>query len=889
MKTNRIFYVLLCILAFGYVGDVYSQTTNLIQIPEEGGKTLLNSGWYARRANEIRLDGNQLTMRPFNPEGWIKATIPGTVLTTMLENNLFPAPEVSLNNNLIPDIYTVGKDFYTFWFMCPFEVKNLEKDKQVWLNFRGINYKADIFLNGKRINPTTHEGMFLRQSYCITSWLKENAVNLLAVIVYPPDYPGNPNGGQGGDGQIARNVTMQFTPGWDWIQPVRDRNTGIWDEVSITTTGAVRIQHPHVVTKVPGVRQPDGNQADAFVRTSIEVENTSGVAQTGTLVCETGAGVLRQSITLAPNEKRQVTFRELTVKNPRLWWPNGIGEQHLYDMRITFETGGKVSDSHQLRVGIREITSEKCPSTGGRKFYVNGQPIYMTGGNYIASDWLLRLSPERYRAEVRFHAEMNVRMIRIWGGALLERPEFYDACDEYGLLVFQDLWGTGDCNGAWEDQTKLDSRERRWEYPDNHTLFIASVEDQVKMIRNHPSLALWCGGNEWPLAADIDRKLKDELFPRLDPERLFASFSTDTVFTRNTIGGVGDGPYGIQEPEWFFTFRSTPFNPEAGSVGTPEIESLREMMTERELAAFPRRGGRTTNATWQYHKDLGYGAHLERYGEVTDIETYVKYVQVVNYDQYRSFMEGWASRMWEWYTGILIWKTQNPWTSLRGQLYDWYLDVNAALYGTRKGCEPLHPQYNMVTKQVELVNTALGKHDVTVKAQLYQLSGKMIWEKETAVSIQPNRVERLFNVPPPEGIDGAYFLKLTLTTDAGKELTRNIYWLTTKEKDYTSLSELPKTTPAVRIAINKQHDTDSYTGTVSLSAKEHISFFNRIKVFDKRSGKRILPVHYSDNYITLMPGDEQTVNIEFTSALPKNQIEIRIESWTAERLELRVE
>ena len=849
-----------------------------IQFPQPGDKTLLNSGWYARRANEVRLDGNRLTMSPFDTDGWMKAKIPGTVLTTLLENNIFPAPEVSLNNNLIPDIYHVGKDFYTFWFIRPFEVNELDKDKQVWLNFRGINYKADIFLNGKRINPTTHEGMFLRQSYNITSYLNENKVNLLAVIVYPPDYPGNPNGGQGGDGQIARSVTMQYTPGWDWIQPVRDRNTGIWDEVSITTTGAVRIQHPYVVTKVPGIRQPEGNQADALVRTSIDVENTSGIAQTGTLVCETSAGVLRQIVTLAPKEKRQITLKDLTVKNPRLWWPNGIGEQYLYDMRFTFETGGMVSDSHQLRFGIREITSEKCPQTGGRKFYVNGQPIFITGGNYISSDWLLRLSPERYRAEVRFHKEMNVRMIRIWGGALLERPEFYDACDEYGILVFQDLWGTGDCNGAWEDQTKLESRERRWEYPDNHTLFITSVEDQVKMIRNHPSLTLWCGGNEWPLASDIDRQLKEEVFPRLDPERLFAGFSTDTLFTRNTIGGVGDGPYGIQEPEWFFTFRSTPFNPEAGSVGTPEIESLREMMTENELSAFPRRGGRTTNVTWQYHKDLGYGNHLERYGEVTDIETYVKYVQVVNYDQYRSFMEGWASRMWEWYTGILIWKTQNPWTALRGQMYDWYLDVNATLYGTRKGCEPLHPQYNIVSKQVELVNTALGNHEVVVKAQLFQLSGKEIWKKETAVSIGANRVERLFEIPTPEGVNGVYFLKLTLI-EAGNELTNNIYWLTTKEKDFTSLNELPKTAPDVRISLDSRND--DYTGTVTLTAKENISFFNRIKVFDKQSGKRILPVHYSDNYITLMPGDSQTVSLEFTTSVPENRIEIRIESWTA--------
>lgn len=881
MKTpNFITYTLISLLA---CFTLHAQSVTPVEIPPTGEKTLLNTGWFARRANELKADGNTLTSQPFTTDGWIQARVPGTVLTTLLENNIFPAPEFSMNNNLIPDIYDVGNEFYTFWFVKPFEIKKLESGKQVWLNFRGINYRADIFLNGKRISNDTHEGMFLRKSFNITPYLKESTENLLAVVVYPPDYPGNPNGGQGGDAQIARNVTMQFTPGWDWIQPVRDRNTGIWDEVSITTTGNVKVQHPYVVTKVPGVRQPQGTQKDAVIKTTVELENTTNQPQSGTLICETNGNRLTQTITLSPKEKRIVTIKDLTIKNPRLWWPNGIGKQELYDMNISFEANGNISDNHKLRYGIREIKSEKDATTGGRKFYVNGQPIYMTGGNYIASDWMLRLSPERYRAEVRYHAEMNVRMIRVWGGALLERPEFYDACDEYGILVFQDLWGSGDCNGAWEDPTKLHSRERRWEYPDNHSLFLQSVEDQVKMVRNHPSLCLWCGANEWPLAKDIDEALQTELFPRLDPERLFASFSTDTVFTRNTIGGVGDGPYGIQEPEWFFTFRSTPFNPEAGSVGSPEVESMREMMTERELRAFPRSGQRSRSAAWSYHKDLGYGSHLERYGNVTDIETYCKYAQVVNYDQYRSFMEGWASHMWEWYTGILIWKTQNPWTSLRGQMYDWYLDVNASLYGTRKGCEPLHPQYNIVTKKVELVNTAVGNHNVKVKAQLYNRDGSIVWEKEETGNIPANTVNRMFEVPQPDNITGVYFLKLTLSEN-NEVITDNIYWLTTQPKDYTSLQNLPRVKPITKSVLQKEAGV--YKGTVTLQADKNISFFNRVKVFDKKTGKRILPVHYSDNYVTVMPGDKREINLEFSSELPREQIDIVIDSWTADRIVL---
>lgn len=872
---NRCIYLFCWLCLACWSKPVSAEGQALLVIPEPGEKTLIHSDWYARKANEVKMDGNRLSAVPLDKTGWLPARVPGTVLTTLLENGLYPAPEFGLNNNLIPDIHEVGNDFYTYWFTRQFTIDALPEGRNVWLNFRGINYKAEIFLNGKRINRNTHEGMFLRKTFNITPYLRTDAPNVLAVLVYPPTHVGNPNGGQGGDGQIARNNTMQYTPGWDWIQPVRDRNTGIWDEVSITTTGPVCLSFPYVVTKVPGVRDPETKtQKEAFVNTSVELENTGSTSLKGLLVCETNGTRLTQPVTLSPFEKKTVSLNPLAVKNPRLWWPNGIGEQPLYDMNLSFEIGNQVSDRERLRYGIREITSDKCPDNGGRRFFVNGQKIYVTGGNYINSDWLLRLSPERYRDEVRFHAEMNLRMIRVWGGALVERPEFYNACDEFGILVFQDLWGSGDCNGAWEDPTKMDSRERRWEYPDNHDLFIASVEDQVKMIRNHPSLCFWCGANEWPLAKDIDQCLRKEVFPRLDPERLFVSFSTDTLFTRNFLGDNGDGPYGIQEPEWFFSFRSHPFNPEAGSVGSPEVESMREMMTEQDLAGFPRKG-LTRNYTWRYHKDLGYGDHLERYGEVKDIETYCKYAQVVNYDQYRSFMEGWASHMWDWYTGILIWKTQNPWTSLRGQMYDWSLDVNASLYGTRKGCEPLHAYYNPVTRKAGLLNTTLKDYtDLSIVARIYNLEGKLLWEKETRASAKANTVQELLDIPVPEGIKGAYFLRLALNADVP-----NIYWLTTEPKDYTSLSQLPKSRPDIKTEIKKEGS--NFVGTVRLSADSQISFFNRIKVFDRETGKRILPVHYSDNYITLMPGDQQEISLEFPANLPEERIQIVVDSYNS--------
>jgi len=875
--------ILISLLFAGMILHVSgNEKNNVFAIPQSGGKTLLNSNWITRQAVYVTVDGAVLSSGKQDFKGWIPATVPGTVLTTLMNNGVVPSPYFGMNNTLIPDIFHTGNDFYTYWFVNQFNIPEIGKDKRIWLNFRGINYKAEIFLNGKRISTTTHEGMFIRKSYDITDAVVSGNVNTLAVLVLPPDPPGEDNGGQAGDGQIARNNTMHFTAGWDWIQAVRDRNTGIWDEVSLTTTGNIRLMHPQVVSKVPGVRIPDGKQADATLLVNAEIENLTANSQTVTVSYELEKQQLSAKIQLAPREKRLVNLPSTTMKNPRLWWPNNMGKQELYEMTLTVTDGvsANISDKQTVRFGIREIATEKDPATGGRKFYVNGQKIFIRGGNYIASDWMLQLSAERYRTEVCFLADMNLNMLRIWGGALPERPEFYDACDEYGLLVFQDFSVTGDANGAWNDRTKKDSQARRWEYPDNHILFLESAIDQVKMLRNHPSLAIWCGGNEWPPAADIADALQNDIIPKYD-NRLFAVFSTDTVFTRNTIGGVGDGPYGIQELEWYFTFRSTPFNPELGSVGVPEAAALRAIMNEADYRDFPRSasvGPGRVNPVWTYHKYLPYGDHINRYFQPTTTEEFCSIAQLHNFEQYRALMEGWASNMWNWYTGMLIWKIQNPWTALRGQMYDCYLDVNACYYGTRVGGEPLHLQYNYGNRQVEAVNTTVSiKDKCTVRIRMYGIDGKLLHQQEQKdVVLAANSSKTLFAVEQPSQVQGVYFLRLELI-DGSDTLSDNVYWLTTQAKDYSSLKQMKPSQAAV--TINMEKKDAQYNVKVQLKAKDQISFFNRISVFDKKTGERILPVFYSDNYFTIFPNEEKVITLKFASDLPKESIAIEVREW----------
>ena len=642
MKKSRLLILFLFIFSF----QAYTQQ-----------KTIqLHSGWRAKKALEVTVDGTVITGKEFKFYDWMEAVVPGTVLTTLLHNHKIPDPFFGMNNELIPDISEVGPSYYTYWYLNEFDTPPFQEGEQVWLKFRGINYSADIYLNGKKVNTDTHEGMYLREKYLITPFLNTGK-NRLAVLVSPPDPAGSPDG-QGGDGIIGRSVAMQFTAGWDWICPIADRNTGIWDEVALETTGPIDLTDPFIRTKVPGKRQPQGKQAAAFITTSADLMNSTDKEVKGILTAGTDQYEVSKTVVLPAQEKITVDLPEIRIENPELWWPNGIGDHPLHSMKFTFKAdNGVISDQEKVVFGIRETSTRFDEKLGARIFSVNGQDIFIKGGNWIASDALLRLSAERYEAEVKMHAEMNMNMIRVWGGSMTERPEFYNACDKYGLLVWQDLWISGDCNGRWYDPKKKDSQARRQAYPDNHSLFLKTAADQIKMLRNHPSLYIWCGGNEFSPPADIDKELKTKIFPSFDPSRYYLNESTSADLARNTIGGGGDGPYGIQNPLHFFTKLSYPFNPELGSVGVPNVESIRKMMKEEDLV-LP--SAKRVHPTWEYHKYISYENFIDKYGTPESIDDFCKKAQLVNYEQYRALQEGFNSRMWTAYSGMLAWKNQNP-------------------------------------------------------------------------------------------------------------------------------------------------------------------------------------------------------------------------------------
>ena len=750
----------------------------------------------------------------------------------------------------------------------------------MWLNFRGVNYSCDVFLNGNKLNDRPQEGMYLRATYNITRFLAKDGNNRLAVIVYPPNPVGNPNGGQGGDGEIARNVASQYVAGWDWIQPVRDRNTGIWDKVTIEKTNTINLKNPHVITLVPGKRYPDGAQEPAIIKATAEIENPTANVVEGTLEYQLEGKIIKKEVTLAANKTTEVILPDFTLNNPRLWWPNGYGSQYLYTLQFQFISKDNVLfDKEAVTMGIRQIDTYWNAITRSREVSINGQKIFIKGGDWIISDAMLRFSKERYDAEIRFHRDMNLNLVRIWGGSLTERPEFFEACDKYGLLVFQDFWFSGDCNGKWLDPAKKEDQFTRRNYPDNHGLALESLTDQVKMIRNHASLAFYCAGNEVTPPEDIFKPLKDSILPKLDGTRYMFDYSNSDSMSYNSIGGNGDGPYGIQNINTFWAEKTFPFNSEVGSVGVGDYESLERFIPAKNMVA-PQfiNGQNKTDSVWDYHKYIGYDQYVDPYGKAKDVKDFGLKVQLLNYDQYRGLIEGFTSHMWNWYTGVIIWKTQNPWTALRGQMYDYYLDPNACLYGLRTAGEPLHVMYDNATGMVMVANnTFTKKRDLLLEVSTYDMEGKGTLMTQVVVETGPTMVQPYIPIKPDIDLlrktDGV-FLLLRLLNMNKEVVSENFYWLPDSTSNYSGLQKMK---PAATSIKAKPAGNGKIEVVISNPANGTVAFFNRISLVNATTKKRILPVFYSDNYVSVLPGQHKIITLDYTPSNTK--VLVSVSGW----------
>jgi hypothetical protein len=883
-----------------------------------GSRWVLANNWELAIAPEVKVAGADLSQAGFNTKRWLAATVPGTVLTTMVDRGVYADPDFGLNNLAIPE--SLNKQDY--WYRIEFPTPGGVNGRQMTLTFNGINYAADVWLNGKQVG--TVKGAFLRGSFDVTALLSRTGKNALAIRVSPPPHPGIPHeqsikggAGENGGALCLDGPTFVATEGWDWIPAIRDRNTGIWQDVVLTATDRLKIDDPQVVTHLP---LPDTSSAEVDI--TIPVRNTSGESVTATIHASFEEMRLTKKVRLAPGESTvrltSQEFPQLHVRQPRLWWPNGYGKPELYHLKIAISKGSSESDYKELRFGIREITYELSlldpagklrrvevaptvahsrgeqivnvthdgmrqtadgwaasltaagvaspavrtipsqPDMNDLVLKVNGVRIAARGGNWGMDDSRKRVSREHLEPFFRLHRDANLNIIRNWVGQDTEEV-FYQLADEYGQMVWNDLWSsTQDYNVEPQD-------------PD---LFLRNARDVVLRFRNHPSIVMWCGRNEGVPQPIINEGLI-AIFRELDGTRYYTP-SSNRVNLRNS------GPYKYQDPELYYTNLDRGFSVELGIASFSTLESFRNSIAEADQWPI--------SDAWAYH-DWHHGGngdvaplmrHIEQeFGAATDLKDFERKAQMFNYVDHRAIFEGFNQHLWAPNSGRLLWMTQPAWPSNMWQILSSDYDTQASYYGVKKACEPMHVQLDLSDSSVAVVNTTnVDAGRVSVQARVYSLQNKLLLTRDAEATLMANTATTLFRLelPPILNANGAVLVRLEMKDAAGKLLSDNLYWLAESEADYRKLNTLP----AASIATTATSTIEGGEGVLNVRLSNTgaaAALALKLTPADSETGERILPAYFSDNYISLLPGETRSITIRYPTGSLKGTPKIGLRGW----------
>ncbi len=823
-----------------------SQRAPLAGKPDGHGSLI--TGWQLAMAGPggvpPRLSGKAISSKTYSSRGWRSACVPGTVLTSLVADKVFPDPLFGLNNLQIPE----ALNKYAWWYRQTFKLDATHRGKRIWLEFSGINFTAEVWLNAHFVGNI--KGAFTRARFDITNVVHLSGSNVLAVKIHPVPHPGLPNeqswatGAGPNGGQPARDgPNFYCTVGWDWIPGIRDRDSGLWDQVRIRTSGDVVIENPHITTDLP---LPDVSRATLGV--SAEVFNATDEVITGVLRGKCGAIHISKSVTLRAGQRRLVKFSArnypaLVMKDPILWWPNGYGAQHMYGMSMTFEIDGSPSDAIEVPFGVRKFEYRKSPAL---IILCNGHRIMARGGNWGLDEAMKRIDWKNMHAWIRMHHLANLTIIRNWTGES-NSEDFFALCDRYGLMVWTEFWMANPYDGP---------------APDDPGVLLANAADTIKRYRNHPSIAIWCGRNEGTPPAMINNALR-KMVADFDGTRYYQPGSS-------FAGVQSGGPYHFQEPEAYYAPQYDGFKTEIGSVSVPTLDSLRTTMPEADL--WPNH----TN-TWAYHDYCVQGAMnittyekgmFDRFGKTETISDFVRRAQILNYEVYRGIFEGYLHKLWKNASGTILWMSHPAQHSTVWQLYAHDLEAHASLYGAKKACGMIHVQLSPVDGTIDVINHHIHPLEhVTIGAAVHQLDGTLVSSQQHPLSAPANSVTHTIKLKLPASVTGAYLVRLTLH-QKGKLLADNFYWKGRKLTDLAAMNHMAAVRPTGKVSI--VHSGDQSVVTVQLKNESKAPAIE-IKVTPRKHGvsgpaSRILPVFISDNYFSLLPGETKTITADYATA-----------------------
>ena len=798
----------------------------------------LTRGWELQDATLVRQTGEAISGVAYRPARWHPATVPGTVLTSLVNDGSYPEPLYGENNRRIPESLCR----VPYWYRTQFVAPTSYAGKQVWLTFHGINYLAEVWLNGQRVGEI--KGAFIRGIFNVTPYVTLGATNALAVRVLPQPHPGDTHEktiatGTALNGGITAldGPTFLCSIGWDWIPTIRDRNTGIWQDVTLSATGPVVVQDPFVTSDLP---LPRTDTADLTVQAT--VRNVTSTPQAGRLTGTIEGLAFHQDVSLAPGETRVLKFDPATtpglrLRKPRLWWPNGYGPQNLYTLRLAFSINGAVSDLRETSFGIRKITYS-LPGSDNLALSVNGVPVVAKGGDWGMDEALKRIPRGRLEAQVRMHQLANYTMIRNWVGQSTSAA-LYDLCDRYGILLWDEFFEPYPGDGP---------------IPEDVPLYLTNVRDKILRFRSHACVALWCARNEGDPPPAVGEGIQ-KLLAELDPGRLYQPSST------SGRGVNSGGPYHWRTPREFYTYGEA-FKTEIGAMSVPTLEAVRAMM--------PAPDWEVINDDWAEHDFCG-GAQqgdrypfiiASRYGPIANQADFVRKSQLANYEGFRALYEARFAKLFKPATGVLTWMSHPAQPSFVWQLYSHDLEPNASLYGTRKACEPVHIQLNQATWQVQVINNTPARlAGLRARSAVYDLDGNLLHTRTDAVTAAPSAVSDVG--PVTEASAGVHFVKVELRDAKGRLVSENFYWRATAEApdDFQALNRLPSVALNIRATQRVTRGKSLIEVTVS-NPTRRVALMAHLQLRKARSGQRVLPVFYSDNYVSLLPGERRSLTLE---------------------------
>ena len=872
---------------------VFITTTNVVT--SQSNIIQLKNNWHLQSSAVIEEDAETISSFGYDSENWYNIDIPKTVLAAMADAGVYPDPYFGLNLKSIPGYrenrwLAMLKDspFYpTWWYRKSFKVPNVLKGGKIILHLDGINYKANVWLNGQQIADSSNViGMFRRFEFDIEKFVIFGEENVLAIEISAP-------------GKVPdikyHTKQIEATTGWDDHNPQPpDLNMGIWRDVYISISAGIVLKNPYVVTDLD---LP--NLDKAFLTISTDAINKTDKPVNGNLSCVIENIKISKVFTLRAGETKTIKFSpdefaELIVQNPKLWWPHPVGKQNLYSLTLEVIVDEQISDSKEVRFGIREV-STYINDDGWRGYKVNGKNILVRGGAWMTSDMMLNLTNKRYEALIRYAREANLNVLRSEGFSIRETDEFYNLCDEYGILVVQQLFGRN--------------------LPDE-PLAVATIEDMLLRIRNHPSLIHFLGHDETFPTETLDKSYQ-ELIAKYTPERTYQPHSgAFEIENRYKTGGTRTGTMELwtyATPSHYYTHKEDGAWGFAQSGGIGGIfapyESVKRMMPEEALWPID-------NETFSFHTVLQGTEYFElvltslneRYGTPKGIKELLIKGQTMNYESARGMYESYARNKYD-ALGITTWKYDSAWpAALTWQYVDWYLNVGGAYYGAKKACEPLHVQYSYDDQSVYVLNSFYKEiNDLKVIAKVYNYELEEVYSKNATVSVGADGKTEAFKIDFPDKLSKTYFLSLKLHNSSMEEISNNFYWLSTtpdiqgtKEEvrtdkgwgilkanpklfaDFTSLNNLPK----VKVDAKYDVEINGKESIVTVHLKnidKHLAFQINLALTKGEQGDEISPTYWEDNYLSLLPGESKEITARFSnSELDDKGISLKVGGWNIE-------